>query len=254
MGRLVRDTDNVERFAGSTTGLHFIISVEQALMARGVIRSHLPENCLRLHLLGSRDSVLPDLLAKTNRVRSSGNIVSVLQQQLQYPLTTYVDEISQFETNWASLCPVLAKIDLTNSLQKALECLPNGELRDVPCLFQILMILCINSAEADHAKLELIVSLLPEIIFKGTIECIQSLILLGFYVQIRGHQLLMPQINGILVKSAQLAGLHRHSRRFKFGPGQVELRRRLWWCVYAFDKYVVPSPFFVYPCHLLFHC
>ncbi|KAI9931164.1 hypothetical protein MW887_010823 [Aspergillus wentii] len=35
--------------------------------------------------------------------------------------------------------------------------------------------------------------------------------------------------------SAQSLGLHRHARRFTFCRGDVELRKRVWWCVYAVD-------------------
>ncbi|KAI2816563.1 transcriptional regulator family: Fungal Specific TF [Aspergillus niger] len=47
---------------------------------------------------------------------------------------------------------------------------------------------------------------------------------------------------GQAVRLAQSLGLHRHSRRFRFCAGEMELRKRMWWCVYAVDVVVHGLP------------
>ncbi|KAL4879958.1 fungal-specific transcription factor domain-containing protein [Aspergillus karnatakaensis] len=44
------------------------------------------------------------------------------------------------------------------------------------------------------------------------------------------------QLNGHMVRIAQSLGLHRHARRFRMGVGEIELRKRLWWWIYTFDR------------------
>ncbi|RMZ89855.1 hypothetical protein DV736_g2914, partial [Chaetothyriales sp. CBS 134916] len=82
MGRLVLDSHGEERFAGSTTGVHFILSVQQALHARHIWHTPFPESCFRLYLLdnhGSSTDHLNNLL-----LNSEGVLVSFLQYTQRY--------------------------------------------------------------------------------------------------------------------------------------------------------------------------
>jgi hypothetical protein len=64
-------------------------------------------------------------------------------------------------------------------------------------------------------------------------------VLFGFYSQLSGDCLAMIRINGLMVSISQSLGLHRHARRFKMKTGEIELRKRVWWYVYVFDRYVI---------------
>lgn len=113
-------------------------------------------------------------------------------------------------------------------------------------LFQLCIILLLNRASAsastesrndyDTTYLRLVRTMVPRLIGKGDMPSLQALSLFSLYLQATGQILLMAQLNGILVRLAQSLGLHRHSRRFKFVEGQVEMRKRVWWWVYMYDK------------------
>ncbi|GFN10912.1 transcription factor domain-containing protein [Aspergillus tubingensis] len=64
---------------------------------------------------------------------------------------------------------------------------------------------------------------------------LQSHLLTCLYLQLTRKHDEWTQTCGQVVRLAQSLGLHRHSRRFQFCSGEMELRKRIWWCVYAVD-------------------
>lgn len=109
MGRLVVDGEGNERLSGSTTGVHFILTLEQALKKRSLIRARIPEDCFRLHFL----HYAPDTLLKPPLEVWSGQVdlaVLVRQSHLQ-PLGFYTRQIIAFGEKWTGICPVVAQSD-----------------------------------------------------------------------------------------------------------------------------------------------
>ncbi|CAG8103286.1 unnamed protein product [Penicillium olsonii] len=86
-------------------------------------------------------------------------------------------------------------------------------------------------------RLSLAHRLIDKVFTQGHIRSLQALALFALFNQLSGHCLTLTTMSGIMVRLAQSLGLHRHARRFKMGVGEIELRKRLWWWVYVFDRY-----------------
>lgn len=250
MGRLVPDSVGGERFAGSTSAVHFVLSVQQALQSRRIYQLPFPESCFCIHLMepfGSSTEIL-DTAGLDTALPGF-----VLQDPRQYfPLSAayYSQQVDLFADGWGSFCPILATSDISNFLQSILDgavSASRGSIDEqMSLLFQLCIILLLNRATAsastesrddyDTTYLRLVRTMVPRLIGKGDMPSLQALSLFSLYLQATGQILLMAQLNGILVRLAQSLGLHRHSRRFKFVEGQVEMRKRVWWWVYMYDK------------------
>lgn len=250
MGRLVLDSIGGERFAGSTSGVHFVLSVQKTLQNRHIRQHPFPESCFRLHLLEPCSSSA-ELLDLTNIDPGLPcAFIENFQHYFPMPVSFYTQQINGFVDAWGALCPVLAPSDLSKSISR-LSSSTSPDLSGVSddallALFQVCVVLLINPISDTAGRADSFTStywafiriMAPRLISKGDLPSLQALIIFSFYLQITGQILLMAQMNGILVRLAQSLGLHRHSRRFKFIEGQVEMRRRMWWWIYLYDKYV----------------
>lgn len=247
MGRLVVDGDGNERFSGSTTGVHFILSLEQALKKKSLIQDRIPEDCFRLAFLHHA----PDTLLRPPLEAWSGlvELAVLVRQTLDQPFGFYTRQIVAFGEKWTGICPVVAESDLLRDVSGSLGQLcqtsqPMSSSLLTTCL-KLTAILLVNGSSTHNdgpeekmsAYRNLAAVLLPLVEGLGTLDSLQAVALFSLYVQVTGQVLLMPRLNGVLVQSAQALGLHRHSRRFRFCAGQIEIRKRLWWWIYGFDKY-----------------
>lgn len=179
----------------------------------------------------------------------TGQIFDSLRQTLRHLLSYYIRQVDTFNEKWSGLCPVIAKSDLNKSISTIVSTIDQESIADefdtIASCFHLIMVLLINdlsdnssvmATEGRQRYLSLVDMILPSLVAKADIPSIQGLILLSLYIQISGQILSMPQINGLLVQTSQMSGLHRHSRRFKFSAGQIEIRKRMWWWIYIFDK------------------
>jgi hypothetical protein len=251
MGRLVRDHSGIGRFAGSTTGVHFVLSVQDA--CRSILPSldPFPESCFNSHLLQPtnnypgashviRSSALP--------ARQLPTTFEDAQKYLNMNMEDFMRQLHLFQNRWSSFCPVIIKDDV---IRKAAHFFPGHDRTqpmsdvDYAVFLIILLITQINrpyesTMEArqsmSHFQDDLIVQLYQRISSQAELWSLQALILYSLYMQKSGRRLAMIPLIGIMVRTAQSLGLHRHARRFKFVPGEVELRKRIWWSVYIFDK------------------
>jgi hypothetical protein len=244
MGRLVHDADGYERFAGSTTGVHFILSAQQAMLKHTTATNRFPENCYRLHFLSPSD----DGFAANGRCpehQGFGQYTSILDESIEF----YAGQIRLFNEYWTGLSPIVCESDLISQLADILAREIQHETplssNDQGIVFQATCIMAINIiADPDEHischKLAALVKHLCSNVFDlavaADLVAVQGLILFSLFIQITGQVRSMPQFNGLLVRAAHSLGLHRHTRRFKFNAGQVEMRKRMWWCVYIFDK------------------
>jgi hypothetical protein len=255
MGRLVPDCDGVERFAGSTTGVHFVLSVQQALHKERLFSEWFPENCFRMHIfapleMGTRSSEVCELQHEYGNQNISE--LTCLTPAL------VVEKIRHFATSWSFLCPAIASNELS---QRAVELMAmrkfesdlSEETRDHETLFQILLVVLITDLERVHDRaggsiwsqrktrhLHFAERLLPRVTARGQLMSVQCLVLLSLFYHLTGRHSLNINIRGSLLQMAQSLGLHRHSRRFKLLAGEVEMRKRLWWYIYILDKCVFP--------------
>ena len=248
MGRLVSDSAGEERFAGSTSGVHFVLSVQQTVQNRRIRLQPFPESCFRLHLLepyGNSTDLFDTIDSEANLLRS---VMENLAHYFPMPESFYTEQISLFDETWAAFCPVVAPLDLSRSISDLLR-LNIREAQSQPgdallVIFQVCLVVVFNSMRSKQiiednstsTYLSFIHMMIPRLIVKGNLASLQALILYSFYLQSTGQVLLMTHMNGVLVRLAQSAGLHRHARRFKFVEGQIEMRKRMWWWIYLYDK------------------
>lgn len=254
MGRIVVDEADVERFAGSTTGVHFILSVQQAVHRQGLFTAKFPDNCYRLHLLAPtlELSMAPRIARETHAGQQT-----VFQQALSRALTCgvffdFASQVRDFAGTWEPLCPIVAVDTLQRRFAGFLTQLQNGGIVNVEAhferttLFSISTILIIqglkssdqNADENLQPLKEIQEALYPSLLSLANLDALQSIALFSLYTVLNSQYNEMVKLSGIMVQMAKSLGLHRHARRFKFSAGAVEARKRLWWWIYMFDMFV----------------
>lgn len=147
-----------------------------------------------------------------------------------------------FCCDWGSLYPVIDADKFCATLAD-LRISHDHELSESECcvLFQLYSMMAINTVTHDSPQDDLptydsiLASLFPRVWGASNLESLRGLLLYTLVLQIEGRSRLAVQTNGVLVRLAQTLGLHRHSRRFKHQPSEVEWRKRLWWCVFICD-------------------
>ncbi|KAJ5241596.1 uncharacterized protein N7469_003187 [Penicillium citrinum] len=247
MGRLVRDERGVGRFAGSTTGVHFVLTVEKECQKTLHMSCGFPESCFRLFLVPP--------LHESHKNESQGQTQAQAQiySCFEYPLAYYHEQADLFIKRWEPFCPVFVRHEVFADIEHLIETVQTLESTaklNSTTAMTLLMILCINDMQdnkEEHSKprspnygeySSLASGYINEVAMKADTKSLQALLLFAFHSQLSGDCLSMTRINGLIVNLAQSLGLHRHARRFKMKPGEIELRKRLWWFVYVFDTYV----------------
>ncbi|RVX67110.1 hypothetical protein B0A52_08353 [Exophiala mesophila] len=251
MGRMVHDGMGVGRFAGSTTGVHFVLRVEDACVQALGYTSHFPESSFRLHLLPIHKLTCK---ASTRGLQDTASINQAepsdtrqFRQNFTHPLDYYIHQIDSFIERWECFCPVLVRKDIVQDVanflhpNQGLSFAPGGE-SNLSAMIALAMILSINQLghpHPDHDQQRLVTlahGKLHDVVARGDLKALQALILCAFHAQLTGQSLQLLQLNALMVRTAQSIGLHRHDRRFKFKSAMIEHRRRIWWWIYAFDK------------------
>jgi hypothetical protein len=254
MGRIVADEADVERFAGSTTGVHFILSVQQAVQRLGMFTAKFPDNCYRLHLLAPTLD-LP-VISRAVQGNCSGQ-QTVFQQVLGGALmrgvfVNFSSQVRDFAATWEPLCPIVAVVTLQRRFSGFLTQLQNGGIVNVEAhleqttLFGVTTILMIqglgpSEQEADEdlrALKNIQEALYPGLLSLANLDALRSIALFSLYTVLTSQYNEMVKLSGLMVQMAKSLGLHRHARRFKFSAGEVEERKRLWWWIYMFDMFV----------------
>lgn len=170
-----------------------------------------------------------------------------MRQALDQPLGVYTRQIISFCEAWTGVCPVVAESDLMREISDTLRDMSETSNSLSPShltsALKLTAILLINAFPAQDVPEKtrvtyrnLMTVLMPIVESLDTLSSVQAVALVSLFACMSGHVSLMSRLNGRLVQTAQTLGLHRHSRRFKFGQGQIEMRKRLWWWIYGFDK------------------
>lgn len=79
-----------------------------------------------------------------------------------------------------------------------------------------------------------------EILDQSSVTAVQTLTLLGSFFVYHGRPNLSFSLLGATVKSAHAAGLHKEPTGV--GEAEKEERKRVWWTIYTWDRYVQPFP------------
>jgi hypothetical protein len=79
---------------------------------------------------------------------------------------------------------------------------------------------------------------LIELMDQTSIASVQACILLGSYYVYHGKPNLSFALLGATIRTAQAIGLHRQPQRGD--TGSTEERKRVWWTIYTWDRYLTP--------------
>ena len=83
-------------------------------------------------------------------------------------------------------------------------------------------------------------SQIVEIMNQNSITAVQTFILLGSFYVYHGRPNLSFSLLGATVRAAQAAGLHRELAHGS--QADREEKKRVWWTIYTWDRYVIPLP------------
>lgn len=232
LGRLVSLGGETEYFAGSTTGVHFIRSVE-----------------LRWQKLEAGNESFPDSFFFVHLLRQPSALYAPVEQisltTLSMSKDDYFARIDRFLLRWGRFWPVLCRKQALDAFGAAVDCLQNGHssAHIVVDLYQLLLVLAIDAwdNQQDDSSMRYY-RLAEEIELQSLMTCslrsVQALILKSILHQLQGRHSQNISNIGTAVRAAQTIGLHRHPRRFKLCAGEMEFRTRLWWCIMVLDVYV----------------
>jgi hypothetical protein len=247
MGRLVCTTSGVDKFSGSTTGVHFIHSAEQKYLQISDSAKVFDESVYKLH-------TLPQPMSLYGRSQFWSNEIQDKVPSLGLPETKfyYLPKIERFFRRWGSNHPILPPkqfyADVHQILDNAQETIPQMSNSYFSTLHQLYLILAINAWDDPGSVNDLLTDNAAyyfglarqthlRSIEQGDLPTLQGLLLMSLFLQLSGQHSRLTQVSGEAVRLAQSLGLHRHTRRFKFCAGEVEMRNRIWWAVYRLDMY-----------------
>jgi hypothetical protein len=237
----------VDKFAGSATGVHFIHSAEQKYLQVSSTATAFAESIYKLHTLSQPIS----LYSRKNSPREE---MSFPKDVLGIPLPKrdYLIKVERFFRRWGSTYPILSPKQYHESTQRVFDQAHGSNplilARDSCSFYQLYLILAINAWDDPESDKDLqtdnssfYFNLAQRIhlqsIERGDTSTLQSLLLLSLYLQLSGQHSRLTQVSGEAVRLAQSLGLHRHTRRFKFCAGEIEMRNRIWWAVHRLDMY-----------------
>ncbi|OJJ76899.1 hypothetical protein ASPBRDRAFT_140273 [Aspergillus brasiliensis CBS 101740] len=241
LGRLVPLTASVDRFAGSTTGIYFIHCAETVYKSLFDSDKSFPDVVNRLHLVGA----CPEY-SEPRHLLNPIDLTRPLHYMLEDTRAFYLCKLTQFFESWSSVWPMLMKKQFLSSFHRIFDLVethdPNLSASDFVILRQIFLVLSITAWQNRSSKES-------HSYYIKSLECgrltapsgsedlpgLQSLLLTCLYLQLTRKHEEWIRTSGQVVRLAQSLGLHRHSRRFRFCAGEIELRKRIWWCVYAVD-------------------
>lgn len=237
LGRLVHVSSG-SMFAGSTTGVHFIRSVEQKWQSLADSSESFPECLFRMHLIPST------AMSRTTRNPSPATTNHSWESLLQSPGDYYLGRLQHFLTSWGTAYPIFCSRQVTRAFSSTLDQVQSAQVDpDRSTSHKILLIMAIESCSAqdpvdqDHAFVyyNAARALESDAFDELRVEAVQSHILNAIFLQLAGKHALLASAVGAAVRAAQCIGLHRHPRRFKMCAGETELRTRLWWCISLLD-------------------
>jgi hypothetical protein len=239
LGRLVSVAPGQDFFAGSTTGVHFIRSVEQKWYNLSDSHEAFPDFFFRMHVMPQPAMLHPGAGDPASAGEGSG------LEGLRLPEDYYLDRVQTFLTRWNTIFPVFCRHQIVRTFEPLLSRLKSsGESdTDKPSLHSLYLVLAIDAWDApDLAQgqkaleyYKAATKLEPEALDHLNLFTVQAYLLKTIYLLLSGKHALIACTVGSMVRAAQCIGLHRQSRRFKLCAGEAEYRTRLWWCVSILD-------------------
>ena len=252
LGRLVPYTPGQDVFAGSTTGVHFVQSAEALFRHSFGAQWSFPDFFFRMHLLRQPDSLALRPSPSSRPRQSKESVLHLLAQRKQQCLRS----VGRFLRRWMTFCPIFCSRQTMALYDEVLDHHLTERAGTCDCedsaVYQLLLVLTVDTWDAKGNKgtglpsaneyFAIAQTFRASSGAEPTLRSLQSLILESIYLELCGNHVLLPTTVATAVRLAQVMGLHRHPRRFKLGPGERELRTRIWWSICILDVYVCGRP------------
>ncbi|EER45621.1 transcriptional activator protein FacB [Histoplasma capsulatum var. duboisii H88] len=244
VGRMNLDRRGIGRFMGSSSGIFFIGTAEQ------------------------RFANIPNHSAK--KIGDSLLRVDVDDQTTEYPIHHVVDSaatltplppretaeryIDVWFNAWRHIFPILHRPSFANSLHQLYDSpSPEHEPPVLGIFYLILALGCrhlfltgdatggnptVKSNQEDIEYYSQSSKYHNDILALNNLTTLQYQELQTLWFLYTGKRSLAFQVTGSMTRLALELGLHRHTRRFQFGPLETELRKRVFWVCYMLDNFV----------------
>ncbi|KAI9836894.1 MAG: hypothetical protein M1819_001059 [Sarea resinae] len=235
LGRMVRPHTNVENFVGSSSGVFFLDT------AFAYFKAHVDPQC-------NLDAQVEQSFSSVWRKSPAPDIpltpLSSTSQVLP-PYDSALSFISVFFDQATHMFPVLHKPTFLKSVQQIYEIPLSTHLTSfLPQLYMVLAVGAQYQAlkSGDEAASTMVGrfyriakdSQYPRGAHEDLMllqDMVLELILLEAWDRPSEAAKLCRETTALVLQ----LGLHRHSRRFRYGPLETEMRKRIFWCVYIID-------------------
>ncbi|KAI1067052.1 hypothetical protein LB506_003920 [Fusarium annulatum] len=251
------------QFIGSSSGIYFVNTVRRAFInANSRLSSRLldtahptPEECIVAD--GEDEQQRPDVDASL--LPSSFSYGHGIPTGLGRPPQPDVAKqlfMTYFQT-WHRFFPFLHGPTILRDMEDLYSSLDENSRASEPIpprvpttLPKVVILQCIFNLASLHNSSQLpvaseiqkptdLLSYLPGLAVKGDLVSIQALFAAGLLLVARMSLRAASVVSGLLSRAVFLAGLHRCPCRYgKLTADECDIRKRLFWCIYVFDRYL----------------
>ncbi|SCO04810.1 uncharacterized protein FFB20_12191 [Fusarium fujikuroi] len=251
------------QFIGSSSGIYFVNTVRRAFVnANSRLSSRLfdtahptPEECIVAD--GEDEQQRPD--ADASLLPSSFSYGHGIPAGLGRPPQPDVAKqlfMTYFQT-WHRFFPFLHGPTILRDMEELYSSLDENSRASEPIpprvpttLPKVVILQCIFNLASLHNSSQLpvaseiqkptdLLSYLPGLAVKGDLVSIQALFAAGLLLVARMSLRAASVVSGLLSRTVFLAGLHRCPCRYgKLTADECDIRKRLFWCIYVFDRYL----------------
>ncbi|SCN92212.1 uncharacterized protein FFFS_15038 [Fusarium fujikuroi] len=251
------------QFIGSSSGIYFVNTVRRAFVnANSRLSSRLfdtahptPEECIVAD--GEDEQQRPD--ADASLLPSPCSYGHGIPAGLGRPPQPDVAKqlfMTYFQT-WHRFFPFLHGPTILRDMEELYSSLDENSRASEPIpprvpttLPKVVILQCIFNLASLHNSSQLpvaseiqkptdLLSYLPGLAVKGDLVSIQALFAAGLLLVARMSLRAASVVSGLLSRTVFLAGLHRCPCRYgKLTADECDIRKRLFWCIYVFDRYL----------------
>ncbi|KAI1016647.1 hypothetical protein LB504_007094, partial [Fusarium proliferatum] len=251
------------QFIGSSSGIYFVNTVRRAFVnANSRLSSRLldtahptPEECIVAD--GEDEQQRPD--ADASLLPSSFSYGHGIPAGLGRPPQPDVAKqlfMTYFQT-WHRFFPFLHGPSILKNMEDLYSSFDRNGTASEPItprvpitLPKVVILQCIFNLASLHNSSHLpvaseiqkpsnLLSYLPSLAVKGDLVSIQALFAAGLLLVARMSLRAASVVSGLLSRAVFLAGLHRCPCRYgKLTADECDIRKRLFWCIYVFDRYL----------------
>ncbi|THW46926.1 hypothetical protein D6D21_03657 [Aureobasidium pullulans] len=259
---LMRQSDgtNAPSFVGSSSGIHFVRSVYQAL-TKSQPRVHiLPQTPDQNIVPGEEDQLDEAIPYSSKNLWSPNEVAAADGEDLGFDFETLQTWSESYFENWHTAYPFIHAPSILEYLEQEvrpnnLENLHGHQSPRFTIIRSIMSISLADRRQSGHRSTQPIPASLVFKSFKEAMESVQDMLFLPTSIEalqaVVSVQLFLvsmlrlngaSRLGGMIVRMTFQMGLHRCPTRYAgFDTEQAELRRRLFWTIYCIDRHLCQS-------------